>query len=106
MERRNFIKNTAAASAFVGLSGAHLPFLTKAKKRHITILHTNDVHSHVEPFPKNDPNYAGMGGVSRRYSLIENIRAETRIHFCWMRATFFRARPILIFMAARSSLSL
>jgi 5'-nucleotidase len=30
----------------------------------ITILHTNDVHSHVEPFPADHPRYAGMGGAT------------------------------------------
>ncbi|MBC5839250.1 bifunctional metallophosphatase/5'-nucleotidase [Flavobacterium muglaense] len=42
----------------------------------ITILHTNDVHSHIDPFPADDPRNANMGGVARRASLIENIRKE------------------------------
>jgi 5'-nucleotidase len=44
--------------------------------RQITILHTNDVHSHIDPFPANDPKNANMGGVSRRATLIENIRKQ------------------------------
>ena len=76
MQRRKFIKNTAAASAFVGVSGSPLNIWEKPTKKHITILHTNDVHSHVEPFPANDPKYPGKGGVSRRYSLIQSIRKE------------------------------
>ncbi len=75
MQRRNFIKSTAAASAFIGF-GSPLSLLDKPEQKHITILHTNDVHSHVEPFPDNDPKYAGQGGVSHRYSLIQSIRKE------------------------------
>jgi len=44
--------------------------------KQITILHTNDVHSHIDPFPANDPKSPNMGGVSRRATLIENIRKE------------------------------
>jgi 5'-nucleotidase len=48
----------------------------KPNKKQITILHTNDVHSHVEPFPSNDPKYANMGGAARRMSLIQQVRKE------------------------------
>jgi 5'-nucleotidase len=41
----------------------------------LTILHTNDVHSHIDPFP-DDPRNPNMGGVARRASLIETIRKE------------------------------
>jgi len=40
----------------------------------ITILHTNDTHAHLESFaPFKQPL---QGGVARRYTLIERIRAE------------------------------
>jgi 5'-nucleotidase len=41
----------------------------------ITILHTNDVHSQIEPLPMND-KYAGKGGVARRATLVKRIRRE------------------------------
>jgi 5'-nucleotidase len=46
------------------------------KPKHITILHTNDVHSHIEAFPANDSRNANMGGVARRAALIKSIREE------------------------------
>ena len=76
MKRRTFIKNTAATSALVTLSGVSLSSFTTVKERKITILHTNDVHSHIDPFPADDPRNANMGGVSRRAALIESIRKE------------------------------
>jgi 5'-nucleotidase len=41
----------------------------------ITILHTNDVHSQIDPLPAND-RYAGKGGVARRATLVKRIRKE------------------------------
>ena len=40
----------------------------------ITILHTNDTHSHIEPISggRND----GKGGVARRAAIIKKVRAE------------------------------
>lgn len=41
----------------------------------ITILHTNDTHSQIDPLPANDTN-AGKGGVARRATLVRRIRQE------------------------------
>ncbi|MFO7719732.1 MAG: metallophosphatase [Gillisia sp.] len=75
MQRRNFIQQTAATGAFIGLGGLSLSFSENYKK-HITILHTNDVHSHIEPLSPNDPRNPNMGGVARRATLIQKIRNE------------------------------
>ena len=50
MKRRNFIQKTAASTAFISLSGLGLASCSEAKATKITILHTNDVHSHIESF--------------------------------------------------------
>lgn len=76
MQRRKFIKNTAAATAFAGIAGSTLTSFTTKPKQHITILHTNDVHSHIEPFPAEDADYANKGGVARRLTLINKIKQE------------------------------
>ena len=76
MQRRKFIQNTAAATAFAGIAGSTLSSFTTKPKKHITILHTNDVHSHIEPFPAEDADYANKGGVARRLTLINKIKQE------------------------------
>lgn len=76
MKRRNFIQQTVATSALVTLSGLGLQSFTASKTKKITILHTNDVHSHIDPFGPEDGRNANKGGVARRYSLIESIRNE------------------------------
>ncbi len=42
----------------------------------ITILHTNDTHSQIEPLPANDKLFPGKGGVARRATLVKRIRKE------------------------------
>jgi len=41
----------------------------------ISILHTNDTHSQIDPLPANDAN-AGKGGVARRATLVKRVRKE------------------------------
>jgi len=76
MKRREFIQKTAASSALLALTSLPLMGFSSNEIKQITILHTNDVHSHIDPFPANDPKSPNMGGVSRRATLIENIRKE------------------------------
>ncbi|MNK33955.1 Trifunctional nucleotide phosphoesterase protein YfkN precursor [compost metagenome] len=75
MKRRDFIQKTAAGSALV-LGGLSLSSFSLPTAKKITILHTNDVHSHIDPFPASDPKYPNMGGAARRASVIESIRRE------------------------------
>jgi 5'-nucleotidase len=78
MRRRDFIKNTAASSALLGIAGFSLSSFTSSDLKHITILHTNDVHSYIDPFPADHPRNPNMGGVARRAALIESIRKENK----------------------------
>lgn len=75
MKRRDFIQKTAAGTAFVGL-GMSLTSFKPEEVKHLTILHTNDVHSYIDPFPPTHPKNPNMGGVARRAALIESIRTE------------------------------
>lgn len=78
MKRRDFIKQLGGASTLAMVGGLTLPSFIPKKQKHITILHTNDTHSHIEPFKANHTRYANRGGVSRRASLIEQIRLENK----------------------------
>lgn len=76
MKRRKFIQKTAASTAFISLSGLGLISCTQSTATKITILHTNDVHSHIEAFGPNEGRNANKGGVARRASLVETLRNE------------------------------
>jgi len=62
---------------FLGLGGYSLPTqAAKNKLTKITLLHTNDMHSHIDPFPETDPKHPGLGGFARLNALVKKIRAE------------------------------
>lgn len=54
----------------------HLAALTSPAETVITILHTNDTHSQIDPIAANDRLYPGKGGVARRASLVKRVRKE------------------------------
>ena len=68
--RRKFIKKST-----LGILGLSLiPAINFAKNNDIkiSILHTNDMHSHIHPF-KSGRN-KGLGGMAQRAGLINSIR--------------------------------
>lgn len=82
MNRRSFIVKTGTltAGALIPRSlwsyRSENPDITKGVFN-LTILHTNDQHSRIDPFPINAPRHAGEGGFARRHALIQLIRQET-----------------------------
>ena len=50
----------------------------EAKGKKITILHTNDTHSQVEPIAEGAKN-GGMGGYARRMAIVAQERAEEKM---------------------------
>lgn len=78
MKRRDFIQQSVAATTLVTLGGFGLQsFNAASRTKQITILHTNDVHSHIDAFGPEDGRNANLGGVARRASLVESIRKES-----------------------------
>ena len=78
MNRRNFLKGSA-------IVGSTLPFITQNKLwaasqedeiEKLVLLHTNDTHSRIDPFESGD--YRGLGGVSVRKTIIDDIRKSEK----------------------------
>src|SRR5690606_40294035 len=76
MKRREFLAGSSAAGALIGLGGIGLASCSNLERKHITLLHTNDVHSHIDPFPDSHSEFPTRGGVARRAALVEQIRRE------------------------------
>ena len=78
INRRMFLQQSALASGAMATSS-----LAKAANKNyastttLTILHTNDVHSRLDPFPMDGSRNAGLGGVAARAEIIKQIRSET-----------------------------
>ena len=78
MKRRSFLKKFALTSTGLVLTDIALASSNhwNKKREKLIILHTNDTHSNIEAFPDNHSKYPGMGGISKRYALIQKIRSE------------------------------
>lgn len=97
MDRRKFITKTSAGSAFIGLGGLSLHSCSLETIKHITILHTNDVHSHIDTFPKSHSSFPNLGGVARRATLVESIRRENPNTLLFDAGDIFQGTPYFNF---------
>jgi 5'-nucleotidase len=77
IDRRGFLQKSAAGAALLAL-GSPFDSFGKDAAVQLTILHTNDVHSRIEPFPMDGSRNQGLGGVARRAALVKKIRAEQK----------------------------
>ncbi|WP_087148701.1 bifunctional metallophosphatase/5'-nucleotidase [Rhodohalobacter halophilus] len=78
ISRKDFLKQSALmAAGLMTPLGAGAKLLTPAKPN-VTILYTNDTHARLDPFPDNAVEFAGLGGIARRASLVKKIRSESR----------------------------
>lgn len=77
MKRKDFIRNTFAVAGGVILSPSLFAQQTSKKDQiKLTILHTNDTHSNIDPLPSNHAKFPNRGGVVWRHQLIQKIRQE------------------------------
>ncbi len=78
ISRKTFLKQVAAAGAGLGLIGMR-PLVSYGRtsgSKVITIMHTNDTHARIDPFPEGAATYGGLGGAARRAALISKIREQ------------------------------
>lgn len=76
--RRAFLKliGTTAVIGAVAPEAFAVGSQAALRATSLTILHTNDVHSRLDPFPMDGSRNAGKGGIARRATLISQIRQE------------------------------
>lgn len=69
--RRLFIRNVAAGAVGLGLGVLPLDLLANSDFTTISILHTNDMHCHIEPFTGTNERYSNKGGLARISELVK-----------------------------------
>lgn len=76
--RRAFLHQALQGGASLALAPARELLWQEAPQdsTSITILHTNDLHSHLDPFSDDDRRNAGLGGAARRATLVKRVRKE------------------------------
>ena len=93
LNRKKFIRNAALTTGafFAG------PSLIKAGEYFsplkLTILHTNDTHSRLEPFPMDGGRNQGLGGIAGRAKLINDIREEEENVLLFDAGDIFQGTP-------------
>jgi 5'-nucleotidase len=83
LKRREFLSSAAGfgvsllAPRFLSGRQGFVPHLARPRDEVlITVLHTNDTHSQIEPLPANDKTYPGKGGIARRATLVKRVRQQ------------------------------
>lgn len=107
MDRRTFIRNTTYSGLL--LTTGAFPLLASAKDPEIsrlTILHTNDVHSRIEPFPMDGSKNEGLGGVAKRATLIKRIREEQKNVLLLDAGDMFQGTPYFNFFGGEVEIKL
>ena len=80
MKRRDFLKYSSITGGWVLGRGVPMQGWNHDDKIKITILHTNDVHSRIDPFPMDGSRLQGLGGAASRASMIKSVRkAESHV---------------------------
>ncbi|NQX41543.1 5'-nucleotidase [Pedobacter steynii] len=93
INRRNFLKTGGMAAAAVALNLNAFDAIAAGDLVKLTILHTNDVHSRVEPFPMDGSKYQGLGGTARRSALIKAIREKEQNVLLFDAGDIFQGTP-------------
>ena len=93
MNRRRFIRN--GLTGIAGLSLGATPFNLLAGNEFITIsiLHTNDLHCHIEPFSEGNENTAGKGGLARISEMVKRVKSENENTLLFDAGDMFQGTP-------------
>lgn len=97
MNRRIFVRNMLAGTAGLYLGVSPFELLAGNKSKIITILHTNDIHSHIEPWGGSDERYAGKGGLARIAEYAEKVRKENPDTLLFDAGDMFQGTPYFNF---------
>jgi 5'-nucleotidase len=81
MNRSQFLKSIGGRTLALTLApnlllAENLNLLKNNSEHQLTILHTNDQHSRIEPFDSSYSRNPNQGGFARRAALIQKIRKE------------------------------
>jgi len=105
--RREFVIKSGAAGAAMLVPGwMSATTLLKEEISRLIILHTNDVHSRVEPFPMDGSRNAGLGGAAPRAALIEQIRKENEHVLLLDSGDIFQGTPYFNFFLGEVDIKL
>ena len=74
--RRKFLMQSVLGSGSIALGILPQELFASGELVKLTVMHTNDMHCHIDPFPEDDTEYPGKGGMVRIASLVSQCRKE------------------------------
>lgn len=105
MNRRFFIRKAAIGGGLLLVPGLAAAASSLAEPR-LTILHTNDWHSRIEPFPDDGGRNANRGGAVRRMQLIDQVRSAEANVLLLDSGDIFQGTPYFNFFAGELEMKL
>jgi 5'-nucleotidase len=93
MHRRRFIRNIAAGTAGVAFGTLPFDLLANDDLVTISILHTNDLHCHIEPFVGTNEHYSNKGGLARIAALAQKYKAKNPNTLLFDAGDMFQGTP-------------
>nr|HMP28487.1 metallophosphatase [Saprospiraceae bacterium] len=105
--RRTFVRNASLGGLAIMLG--KFPLYAAPNDLDIiklTILHTNDVHSRIEPFPMDGGRNQGKGGAAKRAALIKKIRQEEQNVLLFDAGDYFQGTPYFNFFSGELEIKL
>jgi len=103
LNRRDFLKLGSLASA---ASLLPLDLYSSPRPSRLSILHTNDTHSRIDPFPASDSKYPNKGGVLGRMAAIHPFRQEEEQMLLLDAGDIFQGTPYFNFFKGEIEIKL
>lgn len=74
--RRTFLKQSILGGGALALGLIPKELFASGELVRLTVMHTNDMHCHLDPFPADHAEYPGKGGLVRIASIVNQCRKE------------------------------
>lgn len=74
--RRNFLRQSIIGGGALSLGMWPSEMFASGELVKLTVLHTNDMHCHLDPFPADHAEYPNKGGLVRIASIVRQARKE------------------------------
>lgn len=104
LTRRHFLRQAAVGGGLLLVPGLAQARAMSAPR--LTILHTNDWHSRIDPFPDDGGRNANRGGAERRAALIARVRAAEPNVMLLDSGDIFQGTPYFNFFAGELEIKL
>lgn len=93
MNRRGFIRTGLAGVAGLGLGVNPFDLLANNDFVTISVVHTNDIHCHIEPFFSGNNKTTGKGGLARISALVKKIKSKNSNTLLFDAGDMFQGTP-------------